>query len=112
MCTKQQAIKILSQVNAEGHAIFGGVQDAYLYGSYARGDYTAESDIDILLTVNMDAASIARHRNTVAAMTSRLSLENDITVSVTVKPAAQFHQYAQILPYYCNILKEGIRCAG
>ena len=112
MCTKQQAIKILSQVNAEGHAIFGGVQDAYLYGSYARGDYTAESDIDILLTVNMDAASIARHRNTVAAMTSRLSLENDITVSVTVKPAAQFHQYAQILPYYCNVLKEGIRCAG
>ena len=112
MCTKQQAIKILSQVNAEGHAIFGGVQDAYLYGSYARGDYTAESDIDILLTVNMDAASIARHRNAVAAMTSRLSLENDITVSVTVKPVAQFRQYAQILPYYCNVLKEGIRCAG
>lgn len=112
MCTQQQAIKILNQVNAEGHAIFGGVQDAYLYGSYARGDYTSESDIDILLTVNMDAASIARHRNAVAAMTSRLSLENDITVSVTVKPAAQFRHYAQILPYYCNVLKEGIRCAG
>ena len=61
MCMQQQAINILNQVNEESSVIFGGVQDAYLFGSYARGDYTSESDIDILLTVNMDAASVARH---------------------------------------------------
>ena len=34
--------------------IFGvHLKDGYLYGSYARGDYHSESDIDILLTVDM-----------------------------------------------------------
>ena len=86
MCTQQQAIRILNQVNEESGTIFGGVQDAYLYGSYARGDYTPESDIDILLTVDMDATSIARHRNAVAAMTSRLSLENDAVSPIRASP--------------------------
>jgi hypothetical protein len=36
-------------------------------------------------------------------------LAYDITVSVVVKPLAQFKQYAEILPYYKNVLKEGIR---
>ena len=45
-------------------------------------------------------------------MTSRLSLEHDITVSVTVKPLEQFRRYQTALPYYRNVVREGIRYAG
>ena len=86
MCTRNQAEEILHSVYHACSPIFGRIHDAYLYGSYARGDFNPESDIDILLTVDLEQAEIAKHRNDVAKVTSRLSLEHDITVSVTVKP--------------------------
>ena len=89
MCTRNQAEEILRSVYHACSPIFGRIHDAYLYGSYARGDFTPESDIDILL-----------------------SLEHDIPVSVTVKPLEQFRRYQTALPYYRNVVREGIRYTG
>ena len=88
-----------------------GIQDAYLYGSYARGDYHPESDVDILLTVKMDWPEIAAYRKKVAHIASKLSLEHDITVSVSVNPLDLFVHHPD-LPYYKNIRTEGIRYEG
>lgn len=110
MCNQNQAIAILGEVYASCNPIFGNaIRDAYLYGSYARGDYHAESDIDILLTVDLTPDAITMLRNRIGTVTSDLSLKHDVTVSVTVKPLAQFLQYAHVLPYYKNVLREGIR---
>ena len=110
MCTRNQAEEILHSVYHACSPIFGRIHDAYLYSSYARGDFNPESDIDILLTVDLEQAEIAKHRNDVAKMTSRLSLEHDITVSV--KPLEQFRRYQTALTYYRNVVREGIRYAG
>ena len=105
-----QALAILGEVHASCKDIFAsGIQDAFLYGSYARGDYHEESDVDILLTVDADREKIARHRREVSAVSSRLSLKYDVTVSVTVKPMDEFRRYADVLPFYKNVLREGIR---
>lgn len=113
MCNQSQAVAILSEVYTSCNPIFGNtIKDAYLYGSYARGDYHAGSDIDILLTVDMEADAISSLRNSIAVITSELSLKHDITVSVTVKPYTQFLQYVDVLPYYKNVLREGIRYAS
>ena len=53
MCTRNQAEEILHSVYDACRPIFGCIHDAYLYGSYARGDFTPESDVDILLTVDL-----------------------------------------------------------
>ena len=111
MCTQNQAVSILHEVFSECGLIFGSsLRDGYLYGSYARGDYHAESDIDILLTVDLPSEAICRHRRAVAEMTSDLSLKHDITISIAIKEKQQFDKYADQLPYYQNVLKEGIRC--
>ena len=113
MCNQSQAIAILGEVYTSCNPIFGNsITDAYLYGSYARGDYHAESDIDILLTVDLEPEAISKVRRNIGFVTSELSLKHDITVSVTVKPLAQFRQYADVLPYYKNVLREGIRYAS
>jgi len=113
MCNQNQAIAILGEVFTSCNPVFGNaIKDAILYGSYARGDYHAESDIDILLTVDLDAASVSKARNNIGIITSELSLKHDITISVTVKPLDQFVRYAEVLPYYKNVLREGIRYAS
>ena len=110
MCTQNQAISIFHEVYHACDPIFGShLKGGFLYGSYARGDYHAESDIDILLTVDIPPEDICAYRWAVAEVSSDLSLKHDVTISVAVKAKQQFEKYARVLPYYQNVLKEGIR---
>lgn len=112
MCTKNEAMIVLQEVYEGCLAIFGKIKEAYLYGSYARGDYHDDSDIDILLTVELPQSVISRHRSDIAELSSDLSLKHDITVSVSVKPAEQFERLIDALPFYQNVKREGIKYAS
>ena len=106
------AILIANNVAIELRKVFGNALcDTFLYGSYARGDFTENSDIDILVTVNLSAEELSSYRRRIAAISSDLSLAHDVTVSITAKPFEQFTRYARVLPYYQNVLREGVRCA-
>ena len=107
------AEKILKEVYLKSSQLFGSLlHDVYLYGSYARGDYEIGSDIDILLTVDLDYLEIEKYTEKVAHISSELSLENDIYVSIAIKPLNLFVKYSNLLPYYKNVLNEGIRYAA
>lgn len=109
MLNRNQALSILSEAFVSINNIFNNrVSDAYLYGSFARGDYHKYSDVDILVTVDMDAEELSGYRSSLAGINSELSLKHDVTVSITVKPTEHFRKYASVLPYYMNVLKEGI----
>lgn len=110
MCTQNQAVGIMREVYQACLPIFSGnLMEGYLYGSFARGEQHPESDIDILLTVDLSPEAIGQFRRRVASVTSDLSLKHDITISVSVKSHRQFEKYAAVLPYYQNVIKEGIR---
>lgn len=110
MCNQSQALSILNEAFLASNKVFHNkVSEAYLYGSFARGDYHKYSDVDILFTVDMDAEELSGYRTSLAAISSELSLRHDVTVSITVKPHEHFVKYAAVLPYYMNVLKEGIR---
>lgn len=112
MCTQKQAYAILTEVCNSCKTLSGvTMKEAYLYGSYARGDFHADSDVDILLIYDADAPKIATIRKDIAKVSSKVSLEHDVTVSVTAKPKEQFEKFSQTLPYYKNVLREGIRYA-
>ena len=52
MCTKNELQQILDKmVQAYREMYKDDICEIYLYGSYARGDYTAESDIDLAAVV-------------------------------------------------------------
>ena len=113
MCNKSEALTILTEVLDRSRAIFGSsLVNGYLYGSYARGDFDDESDVDILLTVDQSGESIRAQNKSLAKIDSDLSLDHNVTVSVTVKPLEHFNRYAGISPYYRNVIKEGICYTG
>lgn len=113
MCNKSEAMIILAEVLERSRAIFGSsLVNGYLYGSYARGDYDEESDVDILLTVDQSDDDIRAQNKSLAKIDSDLSLDHNVTVSVTVKPLEQFNRYAEISPFYRNVIKEGICYVG
>lgn len=106
MCNREEALTILSQVYEQCSPIVP-ISDAYLYGSYARGDYTCASDVDIMLISPLPPEQLHDHRWDFAHISSELSLDHDITVSLTVRSREQFNP--QTVPYHRNVLREGIR---
>ena len=112
MCTQSQLTKILSRVNATAKSVFGNALSAvYLYGSYARGDQTSDSDIDIMVLADIPRESLSSYKRPFLELTSELGLQNDIVITVTLKDTKTFNLYAEAVPFYQNVLKEGIKVA-
>lgn len=82
-----------------------------LYGSYARGDFDKESDVDILVRINCDKTQLSYFRDLFCPTASRLSLDYGVTVSVAVADRDSFNRYKTVLPFYRNIEREGIAIA-
>ncbi len=101
---------ILGEVYTRCKPILGDkLCDAYLYGSYARGDFNEESDVDILITVKLSYLEMSEYRKKISAIVSDISIKHDVKVSVSLKPIDLFNRFSDVLPYFMNVLKEGIK---
>ena len=112
MCTQNQLHIITKTVAAQAKQRLGEKLDAVvLYGYYARGDYNSDSDIDIMVRVVCTKDQLHDYRHVLSDIASDLSLEHDITVSISVVDTETFYRYHKHLPYFENIEREGIRIA-
>lgn len=113
MCTKSQLQTILDAVYQKSIADFSDKLDAViLYGSYARGDYDSESDIDIMVRVRLDKVELEKHRWDFSCVSSDLSLENSVTVSIHLQDFETFNRYKEVLPFYMNVMKDGVKISA
>ena len=100
---------ITSHIASTASDLFGSrLVSVILYGSYARGDYDPESDVDIMLLVDMRQEEYRSYRNAITALSSDLSLENDVTVSIKIKDSNLFSHYKDTIPFYKNVLDDGV----
>ncbi|MCL2018866.1 MAG: nucleotidyltransferase domain-containing protein [Oscillospiraceae bacterium] len=100
---------ILTTIRREAENIFGDkLVDVILYGSYARGDYNNDSDIDIMIKVSVEKANMYPYRLQMSRVASRLGLEHDIVVSTHLQDNSLFEKYRHIMPFYQNVTNEGV----
>lgn len=112
MCTKSELNIITTAVAEEAKRLLGDKLDSViLYGSYARGDYDDESDIDIMVRIVTTTDKLREYRQMFIHLASELSLEYDIDVSVTLADTESFNRYHRALPFYANVEREGIKIA-
>lgn len=83
-----------------------------LYGSYARGDFTSESDVDIMILLNCTKEKTADYRKQISRLASRVGLKNDVEISLLLRDRRTFEQGESILPFYRNIQREGVALYG
>lgn len=81
-----------------------------LYGSYARGDFNKDSDIDIMILTDLKDNEIIEYRSKVIEIVYDIEYDNDfdITISPLVKNIDKFNYWLQALPFYMNVQKEGV----
>lgn len=80
------------------------IERVLLFGSWARGDATEESDVDLLVVLEGDVDPIAERRR-MADVVWQHSLRADRVVSVVV--ASQEHVQRQDTPFLARIAAEG-----
>lgn len=109
MCSKQELESILRKVAAAYRLIYGDdLVKILMYGSYARGDFDADSDVDIAAIVKGDRQILQNDLKKVWDVSSDLELEYETIVSPTVIPFDEYEKYREDIPYYRNIEKEGV----
>ena len=81
-----------------------------LYGSYARGDYNKNSDIDIMILTDLTDDEIIKYRNQILDYAYELEWNNnfDINISPLIKNIDNFNYWVEALPFYMNIEREGV----
>lgn len=78
-----------------------------LYGSYARGDYDEESDIDFAAIVNIPFGKVDDYDETLADIEVDLCLKYHVYVSILLFAEENFYSDAHVIPLFANIVKEG-----
>ena len=79
-----------------------------LYGSYARGDFDTESDIDIMILINGTDEDVLKYRKDVRRIANDVGLDNNILVSLLIKPRQSFEEWSDVVVFYKNVIKEGV----
>lgn len=109
MCTARELKDMLTETYNGLSDIFGNrLENLLLYGSYARGDQTEESDVDVLALIHLDKMELAKYRRQVSDLTSNLDLQYGVLLSVKLQDVDTFRQYSSTLPFFMNVEKEGI----
>jgi predicted nucleotidyltransferase len=100
--------KVAKEVVLSVKSIFGEkLKKVILYGSYARGDYDAESDIDFMVLADIERESIPHYRPQVYQVSNDVGLENNIFVSMMLNNDRFFFNNLKVSNFYRNVMKDG-----
>lgn len=99
---------LIRETHTALHGIFGDKLDQmWLYGSYARGDFDAESDIDIMALIDLPKEQLASYRRKVSDLSSDLDLKYDVLLAIKLQDKETFLRFSDTLPFFRNVIKEG-----
>ncbi len=100
---------LLMQYTEAVHKLYGRhLKKVILYGSYARGDNTEESDIDIMILLDLPDTDIKKYRHELSGMTYDFNMEHDLDIKPIAKNREHFSKWVEVYPFYSNVKKEGV----
>lgn len=82
------------------------IKEIILYGSYARGDFRTDSDIDILILV--DLKDFQDFEDKIFDLTYDFNMENDTEIMPIVQNIEHFNKWKNAYMFYRNVSMEGV----
>ena len=88
------------------------VKKILLYGSYARGTADGESDIDIMVLCENPPEEVREYDREIFRDADKVAFQHDIMIQTNVKNEEYFNNWADDLPYFGNVKRDGIVLYG
>jgi len=109
-----------SRINEIGRKVLKATKDSLgnrldkviLYGSYARGDFNEESDIDFFILADVPQEEANAWRRDIHRRMPGIDLEYDLMVSLHITNSNLFYSHLDVLPFYRNVMQEGVALVG
>jgi len=111
MCSQAILQNLLSQTAQYMRELFGdNLNSVVLYGSYARGTNNADSDIDVMVLVDMDRYELTRFRKSVNEFVNRMDREHnfDFMLSILLQDTYTFNKYRNASAFFRGVSMEGV----
>ena len=90
-------------------SIFGAhLSKVIVYGSYARGEYQENSDVDVMILVDLPEKEIKSKENMVYDVAFDIEMKTGVDISPVIKNEVQYEYWVDVLPYYRNVREEGV----
>ena len=98
-------LQAINDLKSSLQEIYGDrLQGLYLYGSYARGDFREDSDVDLLVALAGEVNS-CRESDRISALVSDLCRRHEVLLAVLPAPAAWLDSRKS--PLYERVRREG-----
>ena len=88
------------------------LKSVILYGSYARGDFRPDSDIDIMILAYWTEMEIEEFGRQLSWSTYDFNEEHETDIKPIAKSAAHFKKWQGVYPFYTNVQQEGVELYG
>ena len=100
---------LLEQYMVKLRRIYGNhLKQIILYGSYARGDYQDDSDIDLMVLVDLPEGEMDCYSDELSEMGFEYNISYGIWIMPVVKNIEHFLNWCGVYSFYNNAMKEGI----
>ncbi|CVK20885.1 MULTISPECIES: nucleotidyltransferase domain-containing protein [Sporomusa] len=100
---------IMNEIVYSMKDIFGSkLRQVILFGSYARGEQEEDSDMDIMVLVDLNDSELNQYNNVIAEVITDISIKYGVLPSIIDKNYEHFHHWVPFLPFYRNVKTEGV----
>ena len=79
-----------------------------VYGSYARGDYKENSDIDVMILTTLSKQEIEEIQEKIFDLAFNLEPESGIVINPVIENRDHFEYWLGAVSFYNNVQKEGV----
>jgi len=102
-------MSLLQKYVCEIRNVYGNsLRAVILYGSYARGDYRPDSDVDIMILVDLADEKIREKSRSLSDVTYDYNDSHNLMIMPIVKNEAHFNKWLRAYPFYNTIKREGV----
>ena len=102
---------ILNDFAVGAKDVFGEkLKDVVLFGSYARGDYDDNSDVDLVILADISRDEEKNFTDDIVALMAKIDKKYEYVVllSPIILSYSFFEQWSDIIPFYRAVKNEGV----
>ena len=79
-----------------------------LYGSYARGDFKQDSDMDIMILADIQPQEISNLADRIYDITYDFEVKYEMEINPSIQSIQVYEQWKGVYPFFMNIEKDGV----